>query len=84
VIGTSSGAVPDVVGKGGWVVSERDPKGLAALFEHLSAAPDEILAKGQLGLENVSSRFTYEKTAEALAEAWREAAALKGERGTSP
>jgi len=66
VIDILSGAIPDVIGKGGWVVSERDPKELAALFDRLSGAPDDILAKGQLGLENVATRFTYEKRLQRL------------------
>ncbi len=37
VIGSDSGAIPEVVGKGGWIVPERDPPGLAnALREQCS------------------------------------------------
>jgi glycosyltransferase involved in cell wall biosynthesis len=77
VIGSTSGAIPDVIGGGGWIVPEHDPASLAALFDRLYRAPDEIIEKGAAGVENVESRFTYEATAKILAAAWREASAIQ-------
>ncbi len=77
VIGTDSGAIPNVIGDGGWVIPERDPTALAELFDRLSATPEEVLSKKRFGLANVASRFTYEKTAQILAEAWDHAASRR-------
>jgi glycosyltransferase involved in cell wall biosynthesis len=77
VIGSGSGAIPDVMGRGGWIVPEREPRALAALLDHLFQHPDEIAARGRAGLENISTRFTYEITAAQLREAWREANARR-------
>jgi glycosyltransferase involved in cell wall biosynthesis len=73
VIGSSSGAVVNVIGEGGWIVPERNPRALAQLLDRLCQTPDEIFAKGAAGLENVASRFTYDRTAQLLADAWKEA-----------
>jgi glycosyltransferase involved in cell wall biosynthesis len=73
VIGSGSGAIPDVIGRGGWIVPEREPRALAALLDYLFEHPDEIAARGRAGLENISTRFTYEITAARLREAWRKA-----------
>lgn len=76
VIGSASGAIPDVVGEGGWIVPESDPDALARLLERLLSSPEEIRARGEAGLRNVASRFTYPAIARVLAESWREAARL--------
>jgi glycosyltransferase involved in cell wall biosynthesis len=80
VIGTASGAIPEVIGDGGWVIPEPDARALAALLERLSRAPEEISAKGELGLRNVRSRFTYEHIVQSLLTAWQEAAAARVRR----
>jgi glycosyltransferase involved in cell wall biosynthesis len=80
VIGAESGAIPDVIGSGGWTVPERDPTTLAELFDHLANTPEEVIDRGRLGLANVASRFTYERTAQILADAWTHAASRKGVR----
>ena len=73
VIGADSGAIPDVIGDGGWVVPERDVDALAELFDQLATAPEELAEKRALGLANVASRFTFQITAKILAKAWKEA-----------
>jgi glycosyltransferase involved in cell wall biosynthesis len=78
VIGSTSGAIPDVIGRGGWVVPERDPNALTQLLDGLSRTPHEISTKAAAGLDNVATRFTPEKIARALADAWREAYAAYG------
>ncbi len=77
VIGSSSGAIPEVIGAGGWVVPERDPAALATLLERLAAAPDEVRARGEAGRANVARRFTLEAVAAELVGAWRQAAAFR-------
>ncbi len=82
VIGSTSGAIPDVIGGGGWVVPERDPAALAALFERLAAAPEERAARAAAARPNVAARFTHEAVATALSQAWREAASVRAARAT--
>lgn len=77
VIGSGSGAIPDVVGSGGWIVGERDPLAVARLLERISRSPAELDEKRAAGLANVAARFTYPITAQRLEAAWREAAALR-------
>ena len=84
VIGSSSGAIPDVIGAGGWIVGERDPAGVTAILERISLHIDELEAKTAAGLDNVASRFTYRIAAENLEAAWREAyRARQSAAGTS-
>ena len=78
VIGSSCGAIPSVVGAGGWIVPERSPEKLAALLDRIANDRDSLRAKAQLAQRNVSTRFTYEVVADDLATAWTEAAARRG------
>ena len=59
VIGSTCGAIPDVVAEGGWIVPERDPAHLAELLGRLAAGRCEILSRGAASLKNVAARFTY-------------------------
>lgn len=77
VIGSSCGAIPSVVGAGGWIVPERSPEKLADLLDRIADNRDVLLAKGQLAERNVSMRFTYEMVADDLATAWTQAAAQR-------
>jgi glycosyltransferase involved in cell wall biosynthesis len=77
VIGSQSGAIPDVVGEGGWIVPERDPDSLARLLAELAADPALVDAKRIAARRNVDARFTYDAVAEALASAWIAAVARK-------
>jgi glycosyltransferase involved in cell wall biosynthesis len=79
VIGSTSGAIPDVIGAGGWTVPESDPAALSKLFERLWAQPLECHEKRAAGIANVNTRFTFEIIAQSLAQAWREAA-ISGQR----
>lgn len=74
VIGAQSGAIPDVMGEGGWVVPQRDPAALAELFQRLAINPHERMLKGAEGIRNVRQRFTYQAISDQLLTAWTEAA----------
>jgi glycosyltransferase involved in cell wall biosynthesis len=74
VIGSSSGAIPDVVGEGGWIVPERDPQALRNLLNLIAADAALVRAKGLAARKNVQTRFTYEAVATALHTACRAAA----------
>jgi glycosyltransferase involved in cell wall biosynthesis len=77
VIGSSCGAIPFVVGTGGWIVPERAPQELANLLGRLAMSPDEIGAAGVRGGAQVGLHFTYAHVARALAMGWRDAVATR-------
>ena len=77
VIGSESGAIPSVVGDGGWIVPESDPAALADLLNRIAADPDERRRKGLFARRNVETRFTYGAVADALVSACVDAAATK-------
>ena len=74
VIGSTCGAIPDVVGDGGWIVPEHDPDSLRRLLEKLAADPAALRAKASAARANVLSRFTYDAVATAIETACRAAA----------
>jgi len=74
VIGSTCGAIPDVVGDGGWIVPERDPQALRDLLDQIAADAALVRAKGLAARANVQARFTYEAVATALETACRAAA----------
>ena len=74
VIGSTCGAIPDVVGDGGWIVPERDPQALRDLLNQIAADAALVRAKGLAARANVQARFTYEAVATALETACRAAA----------
>jgi glycosyltransferase involved in cell wall biosynthesis len=73
-IGSTCGAIPAVIGEGGWIVPERDPAALAGLIGTLRANPELLASASRAGRENVARRFTYETVATQLAGAWADAA----------
>jgi len=83
VIGSTSGAIPHVVGEGGWIVPERDPAATAAVFDRLAADPASVAARGRAAQRNVAERFTYTSVAQSLADAWRQADTLHRRRRTA-
>jgi glycosyltransferase involved in cell wall biosynthesis len=91
VIGSSSGAIPSVIGEGGWVVPERDPRALAELLNTIAPDAEARRLRGEAGRKNIAVRFTYDAIAQNLADAWTAAAAgasgraqKTGYRGTLP
>jgi glycosyltransferase involved in cell wall biosynthesis len=66
VIGSESGSIPSVVGKGGWIVPERDPDALAELLQLIAANRDLRRTASYAAVDNVRSRFTYAAVAETL------------------
>ncbi|BAM86488.1 putative glycosyl transferase, group 1 [Bradyrhizobium oligotrophicum S58] len=66
VIGSTCGAIPDVVGDGGWIVPEQDPERLGRLFDELGAGRSELMMRAQAARANVLKRFTYDAVASAV------------------
>src|SRR6516225_1264887 len=73
VIGSTCGAIPDVVGRGGWIVPERDARALRELLNKIADDAALVGAMGRAARENVQARFTYEAVATALQTACRAA-----------
>jgi glycosyltransferase involved in cell wall biosynthesis len=84
VIGSDSGAVPSVVGAGGWIVGEGDVAGLAALLDRLADDPVEVAAKAAEGAAQVARRFTPEKVAGDLCNIYRCAVERRIKRRKEP
>ncbi|CCD92783.1 putative Glycosyl transferase, group 1 [Bradyrhizobium sp. ORS 375] len=66
VIGSTCGAIPSVIGDGGWIVPERDPDGLRRLIDELSVDRAQLEARSQAARANVLERFTYDAVATAI------------------
>lgn len=63
VIGSDSGAIPDIVGEAGLIVAENDVEALAAALERLRCNPDLRAQLAQAGRARVESHFTHEQVA---------------------
>jgi glycosyltransferase involved in cell wall biosynthesis len=74
VIGSTCGAIPDVVGGGGWIVPEREPQALRTLLTQIASDPALVRARGIAARGNVQARFTYDAVATAIESACRAAA----------
>lgn len=73
VIGSSSGAIPEVVGNGGWIVPERGAMELAELLDQLRRQPALCTQAAMAGRRQVAERYTYPAIAEVLSTGWRAA-----------
>ena len=80
VIGSDCGAIPSVVGSGGWIVGEDDVAGLTALLDRLAYDPAELAQKAAEGLAQVARRFTPEKVAADLCDVYGYAVERRGTR----
>ena len=63
VLGSDSGAIPEVVGPGGLIIPERNPQALAEALTELRAAPDHTRRLGHAGRQQVEARYTWGQTA---------------------
>ena len=66
VIGSDSGAIPEVVGGGGLVVPEHNPAAIAAAIERLRADRDLRECLGKQGLCQVEAHYTWQRVAERM------------------
>jgi len=82
VIGSDSGAIPEVIGDGGLLFPEGDAKALAGLLQRLLT--DRGLRKDlrERGLERVTTLYQQEAVARQTANVYAELLGLMGERGT--
>jgi glycosyltransferase involved in cell wall biosynthesis len=77
VIGSECGAIPSVIGEGGWVIPERDPDALAKLLDSIAADHDARQVRSSAAQSNVATRFSYDIVAGTLAKSWIDAAARR-------
>lgn len=77
VIGSTCGAIPEVIGAGGWVVPESDPAALAVLLGQLAADAGRLRFAGLAGLKQVQSQFSVDAVATTLINAWRRSIGIR-------
>ena len=71
VVGSSSGAIPEVIGNGGRVFPEGDPEALAHILNELIARPELRLNLAEQGYRRVLERYSVERLAEDVMSTWK-------------
>jgi glycosyltransferase involved in cell wall biosynthesis len=66
VIGSDSGAIPDVIGSGGLVVPERNPAALGAAITQLASNAAQRAEMGRNGRAQVEEHYTWERVAKQM------------------
>ena len=72
VIGSDSGAIPEVIGKGGLIVPERNPEALAAAIRQLYHDADLRSRLGAQGRLQVEEKYTWECVAQQMHQIYQE------------
>lgn len=75
VVGSDSGAIPEVIGEAGLVVPEGDSAALAAALRRLAGDPSLRQRLAAAGRARVLAGFTHERIAQATLEFFRQAGA---------
>ena len=71
VIGSSSGAIPEVIGKAGIVFPEGDSQALSSHLVKIANDQDLRLSLGQMGRELVKERYTFDQIARETVDFYR-------------
>jgi len=71
VIGSSAGAIPEVIGDAGLVFAEKSVEEFSGKLRFLANSASERKALGQQGRRRVLENFTHERIAEQTLEFWR-------------
>jgi glycosyltransferase involved in cell wall biosynthesis len=71
VIGSSSGEIPNVIGRNDLVFQEEDASGLAAILERTIRDRTWQQAMGEYGFERANRLYTHQKIAERLLRLWQ-------------
>ena len=66
VIGSTSGAIPEVVGQGGVIVRERDPQDLAHAIRRLAQDGDWRMSLAAAGRSQVQAKYTWRHVSDGL------------------
>ncbi len=72
VIGSSSGAIPSVVGEGGLIFPEGDAEALASALSALRSNPVRAAEMGRIGRHQVEENYTWARVAEQMWEIYQE------------
>ncbi len=72
VIGSTSGAIPDVIGEGGLTFPERDPQAIADVILTLAKDPERCREMGLTGRREVEQSYTWQRVAERMYDVYRE------------
>jgi glycosyltransferase involved in cell wall biosynthesis len=72
VVGSTSGEIPNVIGRTDLVFPENDDKALAAILERMIQQPNWYAEVSQYGIDRVKNYYTHERIAERLIERWTE------------
>ncbi|HEY3390892.1 MAG TPA: glycosyltransferase [Prolixibacteraceae bacterium] len=70
VIGSSSGAIPEVIGKEDQIFCENDPRGLAAILHKMITDKPWREQARQNGLDKVAEEFSHEVVANKMIAVW--------------
>lgn len=73
VIGSSSGAIPDVIGDAGLVFPEGDARALANAIETLRLDPELRRIMGEAGRRQVETHYTWQRVAEQMYDIYEDA-----------
>ncbi|MEM1108218.1 MAG: glycosyltransferase family 4 protein [Planctomycetota bacterium] len=76
VIGSDSGAIPEVVGKGGLVVPEANSDALANAVSCLASDPEAARQMGHVGRQCVDQNYSWERVAQRMVDIYHQVAAL--------
>ena len=71
VVGSSSGEIPNVIGRSDLVFQEEDAPKLAAILERLICNPDWRQSVREYGLNRVNQLYTHKRIAQRLIELWQ-------------
>ncbi len=71
VVGSNSGAIPDVIGPGGRIFPEDDATALAHTLDELIAKPQLRLELADIGYRRVLEIFSVERLAEDVMRVWK-------------
>ena len=77
VVGSDSGAIPEVIGDAGRIFPEGDASALAAALDELASSAELRRELGERGYARVMTNFTVEQLAIRTDSLWREVAATK-------
>ncbi len=81
VIGSSSGAIPHIVGQGGLIFLEGDPSKLADRIKALRADPAAARHLGEVGRRQVEAQYTWARVGQQMRDIYQE---VMGQDATLP
>jgi glycosyltransferase involved in cell wall biosynthesis len=81
VIGSTSGAIPEVIGNAGLVTPEGDPAALAEALRELLSDPNTRARLARAGLERVERHYSWERVADKTHEFYRRILRRQAARG---